>query len=188
LDWLREGPLAKYVPSESEIFDLLFDELESIFIKNGQQISNYNLPQKSKLQQIDITNRLIQEEINYDTKYLQKEANKLYSQLNTEQRQAFHEIINTVLNNKPGFYFVFGHGGTGKTFLWNSIGSYLRAQIFFILTVASSGVASLLLPNGRTAHSRFRIPIDVDELSMCNIKRGTNLAKLPIQTNSNYMG
>jgi type II secretory ATPase GspE/PulE/Tfp pilus assembly ATPase PilB-like protein len=80
------------------------------------------------LQQIDITNRLIQEEINYDTKYLQKEANKLYSQLNTEQRQAFHEIINTVLNNKAGFYFVSGHGGTGKTFLWNSIVSYLRAQ------------------------------------------------------------
>jgi hypothetical protein len=78
----------KYVPSESEIFDLLFGELESIFIKNGQQISSYNLPRKSKLQQIDITNRLIQEEINYDTKYLQKEANKLYSQLNTEQRQA----------------------------------------------------------------------------------------------------
>jgi hypothetical protein len=118
----------KYVPSESEIFDLLFGELESIFIKNGQQISSYNLPQKSKLQQIDITNRLIQEEINYDTKYLQKEANKLYSQLNTEQRQAFHEIINTVLNNKAGFYFVSGHGGTGKTFLWNSIVSYLRAQ------------------------------------------------------------
>jgi hypothetical protein len=83
---------------------------------------------------------------------------------------------------------VSGHDGTGKTFLWNSIGSYLRAQKKFILTVASSGVASLLLPNGRTTHSRFRIPIDVDELSMCNIKRGTNLAKLLIQTNSNYMG
>ena len=36
----------------------------------------------------------------------------------------------------------------------------------------------MLLPNGRTAHSRFRIPIDVDELSMCDIKRGTKLADL----------
>ena len=50
------------------------------------------------------------------------------------------------------------------------------------LIVASSGVASLLLPNGRTAHSRFRIPIDTDELSMCDIKRGTKLAKLLIET------
>jgi len=48
--------------------------------------------------------------------------------------------------------------------------------------VASSGVASLLLPNGRTAHSRFRIPIDLDELSICDIKRGTKLADLIVKT------
>ena len=43
--------------------------------------------------------------------------------------------------------------------------------------LASSGVASLLLPNGRTAHSRFRIPIDLDELSICDMKRGTNTTR-----------
>ena len=48
--------------------------------------------------------------------------------------------------------------------------------------MASSGVASLLLPNGRTAHSRFRIPIDLDELSICDIKRGTKLADLIVKT------
>src|SRR6266540_7492386 len=52
-----------------------------------------------------------------------------------------------------------------------------------VLTVASSEVASLLLPNGRTTHSRFRIPIQLDELSTCDIKRGTKLAKLLIETN-----
>ena len=51
-----------------------------------------------------------------------------------------------------------------------------------VLTVASSGVASLLLPNGRTAHSRFKIPIDLDDNSICDIKRGTKLAKLPVET------
>jgi len=43
-------------------------------------------------------------------------------------------------------------------------------------------VASLLLPNGRTAHSRFRIPIDIDELSICDIKHGTKIAELLTQT------
>ena len=75
-----------------------------------------------------------------------------------------------------------GHGGTDKTFLWNTIVSYLRAQKRIVLTVASSGVASLLLPSGRTAHSRFRIPIDIDELSICDIKRGTKLAQLLVET------
>jgi hypothetical protein len=51
-----------------------------------------------------------------------------------------------------------------------------------VLAVASSGVASLLLPNGRTAHSRFKIPIDIDEMAICDIKRGTKLSELLMQT------
>lgn len=38
-----------------------------------------------------------------------------------------------------------------------------------MLAVASSGVASLLLPGGTTAHYRFRIPLDIDERSICSI-------------------
>ncbi|KAJ1272975.1 hypothetical protein BS78_06G244600 [Paspalum vaginatum] len=173
---------AKYTPSQNELQDLLLAELDDIFSKNGQQMAHYNLPQRSISHGIDTNNRLIQEEMNYDVQYLEEQANKLYSQLNIDQIQAFHEIVNSVLHNSPEFYFVHGHGGTSKTFLWNSIVSYLRAQKRIVLTVASSGVASLLLPNGRTAHSRFRIPVDIDELSMCDIKRGTTLAKLLIET------
>lgn len=44
--------------------------------------------------------------------------------------------------------------------------------------MASSGIASLFLPGGRTAHSRFKIPIDVNDLSTFEIKKGTQLARL----------
>lgn len=44
--------------------------------------------------------------------------------------------------------------------------------------MASSGVASLLLPKGRIAHSRFKIPVDINENSLCDVKRGTILAEL----------
>ncbi|CAN0926291.1 ATP-dependent DNA helicase PIF1 [Linum grandiflorum] len=46
------------------------------------------------------------------------------------------------------------------------------------LVVASSGIATTLLPGGVTAHSRFKIPIDVDHSSTCAIKKGTALARL----------
>jgi RecG-like helicase len=172
----------KYTPSELELQHYLLEELEELFSKNGQEINNYNLPKRQHTKHIDNINRLIQEEMSYDINYLEEEANKLYIQLNKDQKNAFHTIVSSVLSNNPNFYFVSGHGGTGKTFLWNAIVSYLRAIRKIVLTVASSGVASLLLPNGRTAHSRFRIPIDLDQLSMCDIKRGTNLAKLLIDT------
>ncbi|ONM10917.1 putative replication protein [Zea mays] len=49
----------------------------------------------------------------------------------------------------------------------------IRENKFFgPIRAASSGVASLLLPKGRTAHSRFKIPFDLDEGGVCGVKRG----------------
>jgi hypothetical protein len=47
----------------------------------------------------------------------------------------------------------------------------LRLDGLIVLTVASSGIASLLLPGGHTAHSRFKIPLTVSDTSLCNIKK-----------------
>ncbi|KAL3627784.1 hypothetical protein CASFOL_029147 [Castilleja foliolosa] len=55
-------------------------------------------------------------------------------------------------------------------------------QLKIVLAVAASGIASLLLPAGRTAHSRFKIPIDLTDESMCHAKKGTHLAELLMQT------
>lgn len=86
--------------------------------------------------------------------------------------------MDKVLSNEPGFFFVSGYGGTGKTYLWSSIMMFLRAQRKIVLAIASSGVASLLLLGGRTAHSRFKIPCHLDDSTICEIKRGTMLAEL----------
>ncbi|XP_019157753.1 PREDICTED: uncharacterized protein LOC109154409 [Ipomoea nil] len=80
-----------------------------------------------------------------------------------------------------GLFFVYGYGGTGKTFLWRALSPALRSNMEIVLNVASSGIASLLLPGGRTAHSRFAIPISVNEDSTCNISHGSPLAELIVQ-------
>uniref|UniRef100_K3ZNF2 ATP-dependent DNA helicase n=1 Tax=Setaria italica TaxID=4555 RepID=K3ZNF2_SETIT len=72
--------------------------------------------------------------------------------------------------------------GTSKTFLWNNIITCVGSLGKIILAVTSSGVASLLLQGGRTADSRFKIPIDIDETTICDIKRGTMLADLVKKT------
>lgn len=43
-----------------------------------------------------------------------------------------------------------------------------------------SGIAAILLPNGRTAHSRFHVPIDIQSDSMCHITKREKLAELLI--------
>ncbi|XP_074315582.1 uncharacterized protein LOC141651784 [Silene latifolia] len=86
--------------------------------------------------------------------------------------------MDAVSSGKGGLMFLYGHGGTGKTFLYSTISARLRADSKIVLNVASSGIATLLLPGGRTAHSRFDIPIDLFENSTCNISQKSQLAEL----------
>ncbi|CAN1242490.1 ATP-dependent DNA helicase pif1 [Linum perenne] len=79
---------------------------------------------------------------------------------------------------KGNLFFLHGHGGTGKTYLYNCIVSKVRSRGQVALVVASSGIAATLLPDGVTAHSRFKIPLDVDHSSTCNVKKGTTLSEL----------
>jgi hypothetical protein len=65
---------------------------------------NYNLPQKSSQYKTDVNNPLIQEELSYDCNELEVESNKLYQQLNNDQRIAFHSIINSILNKEPNIF------------------------------------------------------------------------------------
>lgn len=51
-----------------------------------------------------------------------------------------------------------------------------------MLPVASSGIAATLLPGGRLAHSRFHIPLKIDQYSIAGIKHGSELGDLMKQT------
>ncbi|KAH1253626.1 ATP-dependent DNA helicase PIF6 [Glycine max] len=105
------------------------------------------------------------------------------STVNTDgQRSIYNRIMQAVNNNEGGMFFLYGFGGTGKTFIWRTLTSSLRAKNQIVIVVASSGIASLLLPRGRTAHSKFKIPVPIFENSTCNIHQGSQLAELLNQT------
>src|SRR3954468_18311891 len=86
--------------------------------------------------------------------------------------------MDAVEKQQGGVFFLYGYGGTGKTFMWNTLSAALRSRKKIVLPVASSGIASLLLPGGRTAHSRFKIPVPTLETSICNIEKKDHLAEL----------
>ena len=44
--------------------------------------------------------------------------------------------------------------------------------------VASLGIAATLLINGTTAHSIFKIPINLRETSICSIRKNSDMAKI----------
>nr|KAJ0218058.1 hypothetical protein LSAT_V11C300102480 [Lactuca sativa] len=131
---------------------------------------------------VDVTgvlrNRLLLEEMSYDKERLRKQHSDLLPKLNRHQRLVYNNVVSSIENNKQVLIFVYGHGGTGKTFLWTTILSYLRSMGKIALAVAASGIASLLLPSGTTAHSRFKLPIDLNNKKSCDIKKHTFLGDL----------
>ena len=81
------------------------------------------------------------------------------------------------------FRCVFCHvfeGGTGKTFLINLLLAKIRLSGSIALATASSGIAATLLAGGRTAHSTFRIPLNlvVNETPTCSIPKNGQEAEL----------
>ncbi|XP_076918697.1 uncharacterized protein LOC143579202 [Bidens hawaiensis] len=145
-------------------------------------LSKYGLPLPDAHTLQCLNNRMLLEEKNYDRQQLAEEHQSLKNLLNSQQNAIYEQIMSAVTSNIQLLAFIYGHGGTGKTFLWNTIISGLRSEGKVVLAVAASGIASLLLPAGRTAHSRFKIPLDLCDESTCSIFKNTHLAQLLTET------
>ncbi|CAI9265811.1 unnamed protein product [Lactuca saligna] len=72
--------------------------------------------------------------------------------LNTDQKNAYDEIMTHVNQNRPGVFFIDGPGGTGKTFLYKALLAEVRSHGHIALATASSGAAANNMPMGRTSH------------------------------------
>ncbi|XP_042972722.1 uncharacterized protein LOC122304514 [Carya illinoinensis] len=87
-------------------------------------------------------------------------------------------VLEKVFSNEAATFFVDGPARTGKTFLYKALLAAVRSRKLVALATASSGVAASILPGGRTAHSRFKIPLDTDEHSICCVSKQSAIAKL----------
>ncbi|XP_058774952.1 uncharacterized protein LOC131649213 [Vicia villosa] len=66
--------------------------------------------------------------------------------------------------------------------MWKTLATSLRYKHEIVFTVASSGIASLLLPRGRIAPSKFKLPVSILDNSTCNIEYNDVYGKLLRET------
>nr|KAJ0201995.1 hypothetical protein LSAT_V11C600327630 [Lactuca sativa] len=171
--------------NKDQLKNLTLFEIEQILLRNNTSLKNYKqMPYPDSDTISSSTNRLIMEELEYDILLLKKEFDSMFHALTNEQRNIFLDIMTTVNDNKGGVFFVYGYGGTGKTFLWKTLSVAIRCNGDIVLNVASSGTAYLLLPGGRTAHSRFIIPLNLTEYSVCKIPPDSELSRLVRKSSS----
>ncbi|KAK9665879.1 hypothetical protein RND81_14G142400 [Saponaria officinalis] len=170
--------------SDEELKNIALTKIEAFLQSNGSTLRRFKtmpFPDSSGI--LENTNTLIAEELSYDKDAMSTEHTRLLSSMTDEQRSVYNQIMDVVHKGSGGIFFVYGYGGTGKTFIWRTLCAVIRSKGEIILPVASSGIAAILLPGGRTAHSRFGILINVTENSTCpGIKPNTELTELLIRT------
>jgi ATP-dependent DNA helicase PIF1 len=154
-----------------------------LFIEEG--ISRHNLQMSEVfLPKPDISlipqhvPRVIREEMDYDQEVLVETMETNLPLLNEAQQIVYDKIMQSVENGDGKLFSLDAPGGTGKTFTLTTILAGVRLQEKVAFAMATSGIAATLLPNGQTVHSKMKVPIELKENSMCNIKGTSALATL----------
>jgi primosomal protein N' len=170
-------------PSQEQVYNYGLYLMQDLLGAQGSSLENFPPMSLSQIAWTHLSkNCLIMEQRNYDQAHQQLMADEHIHTLNPDQHSAFDQIMDTVNSHSGCCFFLHGPGGTGKTYVYNTLCYALQAKGTIVLCVASSGIAALILMGGHTSHSRLRIPIAVNEDSFCNIKRGSLEAELIQET------
>ncbi|XP_073059568.1 uncharacterized protein [Primulina eburnea] len=164
------------ISSNNLIINKLLLEIRRLLLQYKKKLDDFDLPTISAEFLEDTTlPRIIEDELSY---HISDDDLRAIERLNAQQRIAFDTIVESIMQNQSKLFFIDGPGVTGKTFLYRSMLAHLRKTGKIIIAVATSGIATTLLQGGRTAHSRFLIPLRPTASTLCQIKKQSELADL----------
>lgn len=174
-----EGMLDDYRRSHTcprTIEQMVLLDIRNMLQSMGKEITSFPLPEIDE--SYDTSGSEPREIFEESTIEVDHGHMDLSSSLNPEQRCAYDEILSAIEGGQGGLFFVDGPGGTGKTFLYKALLATIRGQGKIAVATATSGVAASIMPGGRTAHSRFKIPLNIDDGGVCNFTKQSGTAKL----------
>ena len=87
-----------------------------------------------------VTNQLIINELDNDISHEISRFESLTRGLNSYQYHVFRSVVDTHHRRERGLFFLYGSGGTGKAYLWNTIITKLGSNKHIVLVVVSSGI------------------------------------------------
>ena len=160
-------------PGGDKALFLTLKEIESVLLAHRKSLADFRLELP-----VDRYGEPIHSSKSYDAMTERTLFEEKFRMLNSGQRNAF-DIIREAIENPDlpkRLFFIDGPGGSGKTFLYNTIMHYVRSRDELVLPCAFTGIAATLLEGGITSHSRFKLPIPINETSTCNVRHGTTTA------------
>ncbi|CAN1760455.1 hypothetical protein LINPERHAP1_LOCUS7531 [Linum perenne] len=148
-------------PPSRLLWNQVLESLQNILRSHSTSLENFHLPSPDPGFHDLAAKNLISHHSRYNCQHEAATAQRLRETLNERQEIAYKEIMTSIDNNDGKLFFLYGHGGIGKTYLYKCIISEIRSRGRIALVVASSSIATTLLPDASTTHSLFKIPLEV---------------------------
>ena len=170
---LLKTPNSNYEAAESTVLEKLKNQLN----RSGSDLNHFNLPEPNIVKNNQIP-RIILSETSFDVEVLLMNAMENVRKMNLEQKAFFQSVLQSINNDNGQLFCLNAPGGTGKSFILNTLLYSIRGDGFVALATASSGVASKELESGTTIHSRFKVPINIQSTSTCSFNAADATGKL----------
>ncbi|XP_072087938.1 uncharacterized protein [Arachis hypogaea] len=148
--------------TDEELQTFCLIEIEKLLQANEKSLRDFTgmpLPNVNLVSQF--SNSMVLRELEYDIYVMLEEHDSNFPKLNKEQKSIYDRIIHCVTNKEHRL-----------------LSAKLRSQRRIVINVASSEIASLLLPSGKTAYSMFGIPIELNVDTICRIPKDNPKANL----------
>uniref|UniRef100_A0A914YXE1 ATP-dependent DNA helicase n=1 Tax=Panagrolaimus superbus TaxID=310955 RepID=A0A914YXE1_9BILA len=106
-------------------------------------------------------------------------GDEMREKLNVEQREAFEAIREKEESGRDSAscFFVDGPGGSGKSYLFNSLYYYFTGKSKKVTVMAWSGIAASLYETGRTCHNVFKLDFPFGDESNSGVNPSDDLGK-----------
>ncbi|GJY88373.1 DNA helicase [Tanacetum coccineum] len=152
-----------------ELQGYILYELEKILNGFGKSVTEFGLHPPPQHLLRDLENKLLMEEKNYKRDLLREEATESVPKLNHDQRKIFDLIISASTANKQELLFVYGHGGTGKTFLFDNNNKFTSIPWEKLFWRVLLFVRHCIPTSASRTHSPFpfKLPLELTDESLC---------------------
>ncbi|XP_074267073.1 uncharacterized protein LOC141590375 [Silene latifolia] len=168
--------------TDEEFKNYALIDIEASLQLNGSSLARFEgMPLPDTSSTTHHANTMVMDELSYDKESLQAEHASQLSSMTDEQTTVYNEIMEAIASNQGGVFFVYGYGGTGKTFIWRTLCAALRSKGEIVLPVASSGIATNVDTCGRTTTRDLAFNQSHRKLHLPRLKPGSDLAELLIR-------
>nr|XP_027071682.1 uncharacterized protein LOC113696471 [Coffea arabica] len=154
----------------------VLQQIDGFLQSMEKSMHSYNLiPTRSSYENIENETRELRVERNIVILETDLNSIKLF---NEKQKKIFIVISERIYSDRPGVFLIDGLGGTRKIFLYRALLVDDRSKGYLTLATVTSGIVASILPGGRTAHSRFKISINIFAGATCQVSKQTSIAAM----------